>query len=682
MIKKNIDITNHTPIVDADYFRQAAIHFKEHGRYTNLTPNPHPQSEYMQFWREEVKRCKYGYVRESDGEWITGYHYFYLNYSPIWLTEEIEDGTGKDRIRAERKYDFPRFWDSDYEYFHYLEQAEQEGKDAVALKTRGRGYSFKAGAMAARNYYMFPGSRTIAVAAGEEFLIKDGILNKAWDVLDWIDEHTPWKKERQVKNEIMHKRASYIDPELNIEKGFKSEILGVTLKNDNQKIRGKRAKLILFEEAGMFPGMLQAWQITEPSVMQGNSVYGLRIAFGTGGVEGASFEALEELFYNPDGYRVHSIPNVWDVGRENTKCAFFISEAKNREGCYDKDGNSDTKKASEQVLAEREHIKRNSRNPLAVTYTIAEKPLCPQEAILRTNESIFPVRDLRAVLADLETNNKILDSSLKGYFIINKDGRVEWKNGDNMPIRAFPIKNNKNLNGCIEIFEPPKEGAEYGRYIAGLDPYDDDESTTNSLGSLFILDLFTDRIVAEYTARPNTASEFYENCRRLLLYYQAECNYENNKKGFFTYMDLKHNINLLCDTPKSLKDIENVTIHQTGNKAKGTNASKEVNKFGRRLLHDWMVDQAYDKDDGVQNLSLIRSPGLLSEAIHWNQDGNFDRISALGMLMILKNDKKKHLEAKKEAIKTKAQDKFFNRHMYPSNPHISYPLSYRNLNHN
>src|SRR3990167_8621699 len=428
----------------------------------------------------------------------------------------------------------------------------------------------------------------------------------------------------------------------------------------------------------MFPGMLHAWQIAEPSVKQGKSVYGIRIAFGTGGQEGASFEALEELFYNPDGYQVYSVPNVWDPGREATKCGFFIPESKNREGYYDKEGNSFVKEATEEVLQEREVIRKNSRNPLAVTYKMAESPLIPQEAILRTVGALFPVKDLKVALAELEVNHKLLDSSLKGYLIVNKDGMIEWKNSDEMPIRDFPITSNKNIHGCIEIFEPPKDGKEYGRYISGIDPYDDDESTTSSLGSCFILDVFTDRIVAEYTGRPNTAVEFYENCRRLLMYYSAECNYENNKKGLFTYFDQKHSLHLLCETPKSLRDVENIRIFDSGNKSKGTNASKEVNKYGRRLLHDWMVSQAYEKDDGIENLHLIRSRSLIQEAIAWNPDGNFDRISAMGMLMILKQDRQKVLETRRNKIQTKASDPFFSRHTrdVSSWKHRNFKLSY------
>lgn len=47
------------------------------------------------------------------------------------------------------------------------------------------------------------------------------------------------------------------------------------------------------------------------------------IAFGTGGTEGASFDGLKNLFYNPDAFNVLSFPNIWDDGQENSKCGFF-----------------------------------------------------------------------------------------------------------------------------------------------------------------------------------------------------------------------------------------------------------------------------------------------------------------------------------------------------------------------
>ena len=107
---------------DMDYFRQAGLHFKEHGTYTTLYPNRHPQSEYYKFWKEEARRCREGMVRETDGEWVTGDFYFYLNYSPIYLTKYKEGSK-----RADRVFELPRIYDGDYFYFHYVEQCREAG---------------------------------------------------------------------------------------------------------------------------------------------------------------------------------------------------------------------------------------------------------------------------------------------------------------------------------------------------------------------------------------------------------------------------------------------------------------------------------------------------------------------------------------------------------------------------
>ena len=48
-------------------------------------------------------------VRESDGEWITGDMYFYLNYFPIIQTK-IKKGSKV----GERVTDFPEMWEGVY----------------------------------------------------------------------------------------------------------------------------------------------------------------------------------------------------------------------------------------------------------------------------------------------------------------------------------------------------------------------------------------------------------------------------------------------------------------------------------------------------------------------------------------------------------------------------------------
>jgi len=666
---------------DMDYFRQPALHYQAHGKYTNLYPNKHPQSQFYKFWEEEARRCREGYVREYDGEWIPGYYYWYLNYSPILQTIDILDDAGNRTGKADRIFDFPQVWDGDYMFFHYVEAAESIGYFGDVLKTRGRGYSLKCASMLSRNLYHFRKSKSYALASEGEFLISDGILNKAWESLDWIDEKTAWYKSRHKKNTIMHKRASYEDTETGIEKGYKSEIIGVTLKNNPEKARGKRGKLLLFEESGVFPGLLKAWAIARPSLEDGPSTFGFMVAFGTGGTEGAAFEGAEELFYNPKGYRILPLKNIYDKIRGKGICSFFCPEYTNRKNCYDKNGNSDVIKALNQLFISRETIRLNSSDPNTLTQEKADRAITPQESIMRTEGTLFPVADLKEYLAEISPNlEKFTSSHYIGGLKINiETGIVEYSpNADAKVVREFPIKNNLNKEGAVEIFKMPIQGLDGKpprfRYIAGIDPYDDDHSSTNSLGSMFIMDVVTDEIVCEYTGRPKLANTFYENCLRLLKFYNATANYENDKKGLYAYFSNKNQLSYLADNPEILKDMEMVKAAPAyGNKAKGTNSGIKINAWGRRLQADWMLSSP-EKNPDVLNLHQIRSIGYIKEAIAWNEDGNFDRVSAMGMLMILRENYYKYILHLKDGSYTQtrgseaADDPFFNKN-YKSKSH-------------
>ena len=188
-----IDITKPHILEDMDFFRERAIFFEKNGKYTNLPINPNPKSEYSLFWKEELKRWKYGLIRESDGEWVPGELYFYWNYSPIWLNEKVNDNkTGK--VRAERVYKFPKPWLGDYLFHHYINYAKENGKHGKLLKARGIGMSFKAASWSPRNMYIFPGSGNpnFHLASDKTFLSGDkGIWGKILDTLDWIADNTP-----------------------------------------------------------------------------------------------------------------------------------------------------------------------------------------------------------------------------------------------------------------------------------------------------------------------------------------------------------------------------------------------------------------------------------------------------------------------------------------------------------
>ena len=150
-------------IYNTDKFREAALYFKENQCYTKA---PEGTTDYSAYWDREADRCINGYVA-PDGDSITGYYYFYLNYSPIMRLEETtyKDRFGEERTRRSRVFDFPSFWDYDYYYYNAIEDAETEGKHMAVLKARQRGYSFKGASMLVRNYSLVPKSKNFAVAS-------------------------------------------------------------------------------------------------------------------------------------------------------------------------------------------------------------------------------------------------------------------------------------------------------------------------------------------------------------------------------------------------------------------------------------------------------------------------------------------------------------------------------------
>lgn len=295
-------------ILNSDKFRQAAIFFQEHGCYTLA---PKGTTDYAKYWEEETNRCLYGYTA-PDGDSISGYNYFYLNYSPIMKLQEVEytDRFGDKRTRRERIFGFPRFWDYDYYYFNAIEEAEQQGKHMVNLKCRQRGYSFKGASMLVRNYELIPGSKNFAVASEQKFLIGDGILTKAWQIMDFIDKNTAWSKQRLTSTRMERVSGFKITDEFGkqTEQGYLSSITGITLKNDPERLRGTRGKLVLFEEGGKFPNLETAWRVEQPAVETDDGVaFGLMIAFGTGGTEGCVMAGSK--VYSSDG-RLLNIENI------------------------------------------------------------------------------------------------------------------------------------------------------------------------------------------------------------------------------------------------------------------------------------------------------------------------------------------------------------------------------------
>ena len=173
--------------------------------------------------------------------------------------------------------------------------------------------------------------------------------------------------------------------------------------------------------------------------------------------------------------------------------------------------------------------------------------------------------------------------------------------------------------------------------------YDNDQAESHSLYSIFVLDTFIDDIVAEYTGRTNFADEAHDMVLKLCIFYNAKALYESNKKGLYSYMEKNRATFRLTDTPEYLRDKQLVKYSSFGSSAKGVNASANINNFANRLIKDWLLMKVpieVKQEDGhteiqeIPKLYKLKNRALIEELIQFNPDINVDRIRALGMLML------------------------------------------------
>jgi hypothetical protein len=649
-----IDLTKPHILEDMDYFRPAAIHYQKYGCYTKLRPNANPNSEFGKWIREETRRCYFGYVRESDGEWITGDMYFFLNYCPIQLTKK-DPNNPKKTIRV---VDFPKVWEGHYLVFHYLNEARNQGKHGAELASRGKGKSFLGASLLAKRFILGESPsvnkkvQCVATASERKYIQgANQLLDMFVYYINFCKLNTQWPSKRLKESvQDMQWTMGYIDLDTGARKGTENAVTGITSKDDESKLRGTRGVLYLLEEAGTFSRLLNLYSVLRPSVEDGNEVWGTIFAYGTAGDSESDFSGMQELMYNPQGYNMLPILNVYDKEGQGRKYfTIFFGGYLNRAECYNEDGVSDVTKALLEILVDRYKVKYNSTDINAITKRIAEIPITPQEAILRTRGNIFPITELNERLNEIDNNPSEYNDVYVGNLIMDRSGKVEFIPTTDKPIREFPTKDN-HVMGAIEIFEMPQKVQDKipnERYIMSLDNYENDYSETMSLGSMFVLDLWTDRIVAEYTGRPQFSDDLNEIARKLALFYNAKILYENNKRNTFAYFSKMNCLHLLADTPEYLKQRQLVKVQGYGNSAKGVGATTPIKNFGFDLIRDWLLkpvtkivhQEGEDIEITVPNLKFIRNRALLKELILFNPDINVDRIMSLVQLMLYREEK-------------------------------------------
>lgn len=491
---------------------------------------------------------------------------------------------------------------------------------------------------------------TVLTAYQKEYLKddKDGTLSKFVPILSHLSKYTPFPRLmlKQSSNEMtwqMGYKDDYGRPQ-----GSLNQVMGVSAKDDSDKLRGKRG-WILYEEFGNFNGLLELYDVTRKSVEDGDYTFACQYLIGTANNKESNFQSAKTLLYAPHSYNIQEVKNVYDKkGQGREDFAFFFPAYLNRAGCFNKDGISDVVIALLQILSNRYNAKYGA-DPTSVLRVIAEDPITPAEAIIKVKDAYFNVQALNERAQQLDSNPRLYDDVYVGKLFINSGGEVEFTPTNDIPIRKYPVDN--DTKGALEIYNMPEKDSSNkvfdNRYIIGVDPVDNDVAESASLYSCFVFDLFTDNIVAEFTGRNTYADENFEVTRLLCKFYNAKALYESNKKGIFAYFKTMKCTHLLAETPEYLRDKQFIKYSNIGSNAYGVNASAAINNYANALLKDWfnkLIPITQTNENGEETLVQIpilytlKTRALIEEAIQFNPEINVDRIRAMGMVMIYRQE--------------------------------------------
>ena len=655
--KAIIDITKPPILEGSDYFRQTAEVWEKTGKYTNLKPNNNPNSEFGRWFAEEKRRGWEGLINPETGMWITNDYYWMLNYCPMHLVQKRDDGFTM-RVMA-----FPKFWDGQFLASHYFYQARKRGHHAAELSSRGRGKTTLGGAMLSRRFEICEfreqvkeGKVQCYVTAADraKLMNPNQILTVFVDNIDFCAKYTQFPASRlKSSNQEMVWKAGYKRSGSDVEYGSGNTVTGVLTGVNQDKMNGSRGVLYIVEEAGIFKDLKSMYNMTRPSVEEGGDVFAEIVLYGTAGEEQSNFQDFQDMLYHPDGFNLHGVPNVFDKEGQGRRdfCWFYGAYMNYDKSCIDKDGNSDITKALLNICYDRYKVKYGSSDINTITQRISQYPITPQEAILRSQGNVFPTKDLNERLNQLDNNPNEYEDVYVGDLTIDNNGLVKFVNTADMPIRDFPTNDNKVV-GALEIFSMPQKNRDgeipFGRYIISLDPFDSDVAETMSLGSCLVLDTYTDTIVAEYTGRPIFAEDLYEKVRRLCLFYNTKCMYEQNLKGTFSYFSSHNSVHLLADTPEYLLERQMVGTIGYGNKRKGIHATTPIINGAFKMINSWLLKpvtriekdaEGNDIEVTMPNLYHLRNRALIQELIQWNPYKNFDRVMSLVQLILYREEK-------------------------------------------
>ena len=675
-ILMNIDFI----VINIERLSKAADTFDEYGTYCDYDPST---PAYESFWQRETSRRKKGVfikaklyykdipkffdVNTTDEEResllqplrITGAHYTYLNYGRIERTPNDKERARLKREGAEHVetvMGFPRYWDGDYWNFKIDEFIANNKFHLTKAKARRKGFSYKRGSQAANTINLFP-NVTVTLAADQlAYLTDKGATTfMAKKCLDHFEEHTFWKRgyiSEAIDDILLGYRVST--------KGLKnfgwmSNLYSVACGKNESAAVGKKAIEIDFEEAGKFPNLQKALDVTLSNTESGAISVGTIRVYGTGGTKGANWAAFSKAFYNPKMNKMLCMENVWDINKRHEVCGFFFPQVWDCEP-YVERGNSIIFTAYAWDKQDKENHFYDSETHIIYK---AQRANTPAEAFINTTENMFASPELNLHVSDLINDNATrffqdgwivvndLGNSNKAEFIpkaecIKRD--IFGKGRFHEFVNQVPHGSRDDTHGCVRMYyrpflvngEVPKD-----LYFVSVDAYkvDKAQKDVTDKHSLYSAQVWMRSntitpypnqklLVCEYIGRLDTMEQNDIVTMGMCLMYNAECCPEaGTGETVSNFIKYKLRRYLMLDpTNANTRKLTNPNNNDYGIVI--GDGDKKYN--GLRMLKEFIYEPLSYTADGkpIRRLKSISSVRLLLECQRFTAEGNFDHISA------------------------------------------------------
>lgn len=691
-------------------------------------PKHHPASqEYLMYWREQKRRCIEGFwVKDgtSGYRFVPGHLYFYANIAHITAVDSKTKTTvikrpsiddvewiiftvllvcrGFSGFDEDLEFTCNKLYEGQPNYvdpWEYLKRThakplgkplyENQCLNLLLLSSRGIGKTFTI-VNEVTAELLLDGAKeynqlTIENPAKISIFVGAYKSDKSENMLNQMDitinnlpggSPSPFFKELTGVN-----KAGYVRKhEYKVKEGGNWSVKGsgsqiiheVVSINNPQAAAAYRATLAVIEEIGLLEANIEeVLGATEPVLSVGDVKFGSFIGLGTGG-DVNKVAQLEKIFRRPDEYKFFSMDDIFEnMGR----IGLFIPAQYMYRSFKDEYGNTDWDKATKTILNE-----RKNKQYTALEQTKMNYPIVPSEIFMSNRQSIFPITELKQQLKWLIHNESKLSISY-GDLMYTDNGIKFVENKVNEPLNKYPIEKGKSLKGCLTIYEHPSEYIPDGLYKIVYDPFRDfniDRMDRGvSCGAIYVYkgydktEHYADMLVAQYVGRTQNPDDVHELALKLALYYNAKIMPEMDLPGFFKYCLTTKRLSLLAPTPwttigkfnSSTKRRYSYGIMMKGNKALALQSEQYLSRW---LLTE--RSREYDENGNIvkvrTNINYIYDRALLEELISYNELGNFDRISALKLLMIWleeSTERKEIIELKQEENKFEV---FVNTHIY------------------